>query len=307
MKYAIRNPTTLSEVAAAIDILENSFPRLKKEYFLKRILGDPGYKKSHTFLLLDGKRIISHAQLFYRKVWWNNKKVKFIGLGAICTIPAFRRKGCASALIRHIIKDTDYSVLCLFTRIPEYYKEFGFFSVARERFILKKCNSSGFNHNYKNIRRFEFARDILPVIAVHRHFFSSYTGIAVREFKDWHSQFSYFNEEKDLFLVLELQHRINAYVRCRRHKDKTKKRIEIIEYADLNNDKLLLADFIAYLFRKLDAREISVNGAFLNKPVPSEFRPAVELDCLMMLKLADKFNFFKNSASEFDFLEADSF
>lgn len=307
MKNVIRNPKNIREVAEAIDLLENSFPRLKREYFLKRIIGDPGYRISHTFLLLNRKRIISHAQLFYRKVWWHKKKVKLIGLGAICTLPEFRHKGYASVLIQHIIKNIDSFALCLFTRIPDYYKKFGFFSVARKRFIFKKHTSSDFSSHHGRIRHFEFARDILSIMAVHRHFFSSYVGIAVRELRDWHSQFSYFNEEKDLFLILEREHTLFAYVRCRWHKDKSKKRLEIIEYAALNNENFLLADFVAYLFGKLDAREISASTLFFNETVFPEFKPLIEFDYLMMLRLADKRSLSKNSASEFNFLEADSF
>lgn len=300
----IRNPKNEIEVSEIIDMLEICFPKMKREYFIRRILGDNNYRSSHTFILTKNNRIVSHAQIFNKKVWWDGVKINFIGLGFICTLPEFRNYGYSTSLLRYLIKEKGPSVLGLFTKIPRYYEKLGFSVIPRKRIVIKKTDYRSSLDRKLRIRKFDFENDIFSVMNIYKDYFSLLNGPIVRGFCDWQSQLSYFDEDKKLFLVLETGNEIKAYVRCRQPKYQPNK-IDIVEYGSI--DKNFMPDFIQYLFSISDVQEINSYKVFSDGHIMENFEVAEELDTLMMLKCKKKY---LNNAIDNDkicFLQADGF
>lgn len=307
MDYKIRNPRDSKEVGKVFELLESCFPRLGRKYFIKRILGDPAYRKSDTYILINGGRIVSHAHLFAKKIWNGGKKVRFTGLGAICTLPEFRNKGYASTLIREIVRRRETPIMGLFTRIPEYYRQFGFSVIPREKFVIKKDDWPDFNISGARIRRFNFHKDILRVIEIHRRFFSRLTGFTARESGNWKSQWSYFNEDKKLFLVLTVQGKIRAYIRCKRLKYLQRKSIEIVEFASKDKAVEYMPYFISQLFKLYGIGEAVVSKIYFSRNKLNSKNIKKVSDSSMMLRLdRRKLSLFRKN-KKLCYLEADGF
>ncbi len=258
----IRNPRSDKDMAGILAMLQVCFPGMKKSYFVNRIFCDPRYRKSREFIVTDDSRIVSHAQVFRKAVWWAGARISFVGLGFICTLPGFRGNGYAGSLVRHITGLYDDQMLGLFTRMPEFYEEFGFFLVARKRFRIQRPAVSVMTGWHIKIRRCA-AGDMRHVRGLYAGYFSAFDGAVVRESKDWQHQFSYFDEDKRLFLVLETGGRIKAYLRCKRSRI-ARDKIEIVEYASISRDEDYLGYFVEYLFAHVHADVISGDQIFFS-------------------------------------------
>ena len=138
MSYTIRNPKNEQEISRIFDLLEIVFPNLKKSYYIKRILGDQGYKRSHSYILLKNDVIASHVHTFHKKIWFKETILNFVGIGAVATSPDFRSKGYASRIMEHVINKSNCPIIGLFTKIPDYYEKFEFSIIPRKRTVVKK-------------------------------------------------------------------------------------------------------------------------------------------------------------------------
>lgn len=284
MVAKIRNPKNKKEALKIISILSRCFPQMKKTYFIKRILRDSSYDKSNTFILVRDNTIISHLQLFEKNICWGEKRARFLGLGFICTLPEYRNKGYAKQLLRYIVKEKGRYLLGLFTKIADCYREFGFEVVPRKRIIIKKRDFRNSSAPGIKIRRFNFGKDILPVMSIHKNYFSGQTGIINRPFEDWKNQLSYFDEEKRFFLVAESRGRIKAYIRCKLKEIDSKSNIEIVEYAFVNKSDGLISNFISYLFNKFNINEARGWYSFLKYALNNAADFEEEVDFKMMIR-----------------------
>jgi predicted acetyltransferase len=246
------------------------------------------------------------VQVFNKKIWWQGSKISFIGLGDICTLAQFRNQGYASALIKYIINKKGLSLMGLFSKIPQYYKKFGFSIVPRERIVIKKSSWLPSKIKAARIRSFNFKDDILKVMAIHRSYFRHFIGPVARQFGDWQAQFSYFNEEKKLFLVLEIAGKISAYIRCKWSRV-FERRLEIVEYAAADIEEDFIRFFISYLFSRYDIEEISALTIFFKNGLASKRKVTREIDSLMMVRVPQRRGYLLSKLNQICFLEADSF
>jgi len=306
MDCLIRNPKNKKEVLEILSLLKICFPGMKEEYFIKRILRDPGYKRSLSFIMTTNGRIISHAQLFNKEITLNTGKKPFLGLGFICTSPEFRNKGHATKLLKHIMKDSGQRILGLFTKITDYYKKLGFKIVPRKRIIIKSADFNAPLAAGLKIRKFDARRNLSSVIRIYKKYFSSRQGAVNRNPADWKAQLSYFNEEKRLFLVAESDNQVKAYIRCKLIKP-ANDRIEIVEYASIDKTDDLILDFISYLFKKLAIKEIRGWKYFLRPALKNTSRYEEEVDTKMMLRFNGSCRQSDIKKGELCFLESDGF
>ena len=113
MDYQIRHPKNNREIYNVFGMLEVCFPKIDRAYFIKRFLGEPNYNKKNTYLLIKDGSIISHAQLFKKKIYCYGKQLPIMGLGAICTLPEYRNRGYSKALLKKAIQDSASGYIAL--------------------------------------------------------------------------------------------------------------------------------------------------------------------------------------------------
>jgi predicted acetyltransferase len=250
--------------------------------------------------------IISYAQLFKKKIWWQSGYKPFIGFGFICTLPEFRNKGYATELLRYVIEKNNTGLSGLFTKAPEYYEKLGFEVVPRRQYIIKKHKRKISQNSEAKIRRFKLNNDILCVMRIHKKYFKQQAVVFQRNFKDWQNQLSYFDEEKKLFLLAYSRGLLRAYIRCKLNKV-DHKRVEIVEYASFNKNISFMPDFINFIFTKFKVNEIKMQGKFLPPVLKNTRNIRHEMDYKMMLRFNKTYS--RNAIKEngLCFLEADGF
>jgi len=314
MEYQIRHPKNNAEICNVFGILEVCFPKIDNAYFIKRFLGDPHYNKRNSYLLIKNNSIISHAQLFKKKIYCYGKQLPIVGLGAICTLPEYRNRGYSKALLKKAIQDirnTSAPLMLLFTRVPQLYEGLKFSRTTRKYHLLKKRKvKSEKLPGLKGIkiRRFNFDRDILSVMDIYEKYFKCHFGPSVREFKDWQSQLSYFNEDKRLFLVLEDKQGVKAYIRCKRSSLEKQKLIEIVELASKNQDNSSLIYLLNYIFKSTDAYCLGIDSRLIKEDLSKFFDVNVKDNALLMYRFIKKHKTINASnMKEITFLESDAF
>lgn len=306
MDFPIRNPVNRKESRQSIALLNVCFPKMDRRYFIKRILENPGHRLTDTFIMTTNNRIISHAQVFRRNIFWANSKADFLGLGFICTMPGYRNKGYATQILKKIIGENNACLIGLFTKISDYYKKLGFTVVPRKKVSIIKRTFFKNPEPGIRIRKFNFGKDIRPLMKIHKVFFNCRIGIIYRTLSDWRSQLSYFNEEKNLFLVAEYNKKIEGYIRCKLIKP-SNSRIEIVEFAARNNNIGLISDFIAFLFNKRGIDEIKSWSFFLKPAFKYASGHKEETDTKMMLRFNRAYRQSDIKNNEICFLESDGF
>ncbi|TAN62374.1 GNAT family N-acetyltransferase, partial [bacterium] len=249
-------PKDRKQERQALALLCDCFPRLKRSYFLNRIFLDPRYEKRNSLILIKGGSIISYLHMFKRDIWHKGKRMKFVGLGEICTSGQCRGRGYASLLIREAVRRCESSIISLFTKTPGYYRRFGFSLIKRKKVLIKKQAWLPVSLPGMRLRRFSYRLDIAQAAKLHRSFFSGLSGFALRNKLDWLSQLKYFNEEKSLFLVLIAQGKMLAYIRCKRLRQAPERSVEIVEYACANSGIDCLPYFISHLFSSCGFEEV---------------------------------------------------
>ncbi len=307
MDFLMKKPGDNMEIREIFDLLSICFPKMSREYFVRRILKDPGYETANTLIMTVNNRIVSHAQIFDKKISWNNRgKARFLGLGFICTRPEYRGRGYATKLLRKITNTNDDCIFGLFTKIPDYYKKLGFKPVPRKKIIIKKSSFVDPPDSCLKIRRFKPGVDLSRVRFIHKACFDKQPGIIARSPADWKAQLSYFNEERKLFLVAELNGKIVAYIRSKLIKP-SKSKIEIVEYASSGNQINTISDFMAFLFNKCGITEVKGWKKLLLPALGCASAYKEEIDTKMMLKLNGKYKRDNISKKGLCFLESDGF
>jgi len=291
LNYQIKHPKNIQQINSALNVVRECFYNINRAYFVKRILGDTCYRKKYTYLLTKNNSIISHTQLFKKNIYYQGKQLRVIGLGFICTIPKYRNQGYSTKLLKRIIRDISReraSLIILFTRIPKFYERLGFSKVLRKYYLVERRNKPVLKNQRIGIRKFDFDKDVLSLIEIYENFFIRHFGAVVRDFKDWQSQLSYFNEDKKLFLVLEDKNEIKAYIRCKRSKLNTRNIIDIIEFASKGSYGYSLIHFMQYLFKFADTDYIRINSKLVDMDLSVFFKVKEENNTVLMYKFLNK-------------------
>jgi len=287
--YQIRHPRNSNEINAVFDMLEKCFSKVNRAYFLKRILGDISYSKKNTYILTKENKLISHVHLFRQKIYYYGDELLTVGLGAICTFPEYRNKGYCLKLLKEVIHNLSKEKACLLTlltKIPDFYKRLGFIGIEKENYLfkLKQKKPIEFSNKRIKIRRFNFEKDILSVMNIHADYFKDYFGPAVRGFRDWIIQFSYFNEDKKLFLVIEEAQEIKAYIRCKIINQLSEKVIDIVEYASNENNSSHLTLLLSHVSRIANINCLRVGKKIVENSLSKFSNLKVKKDSLIMYK-----------------------
>lgn len=309
MGYQVRSPKDKEEIKKVFKMLKQCFPKIKRSYFAKRILQDPDYQRANTRLLIKDNSLVSHVQLFKKKIYFYGKRLPIVGLGAICTLPAYRNRGYCQKLLEKTIQDIESQTpvfIILFTRILEFYEKLKFSKIVRKFYLLKKKSEDIFcQRNGIKVRRFNPRKDLKAVIKIYHHFYHSYFGPVVRKIEDWQAQLSYFNEDKRLFLVSEKKGKLKAYIRCKRPKQGL---IDVVEFATDDKENNFLPYLLQYVLKFTDADYLRIDSRLVRGELSAFFTIKKEDNTLLMYRpIGKRCRINKLKMEEITFLESDTF
>ena len=95
-----------------------------------------------SYSIFKDEQFVGNAGLFPVKMWYGGEMIDFIGVGAVATMPEFRKQGVARHLIQHCIDIVDKSntVSMLFTELPVVYEKNGSETISQDYMAVKAAN-----------------------------------------------------------------------------------------------------------------------------------------------------------------------
>jgi GNAT superfamily N-acetyltransferase len=117
-------------------------------YNAAQLLTPWGARHLRRYALLDGQgRILSSAKRYDLHVSLDGRHVRAVGLGAVFTPVAMRRRGYARAIIERLLDSAargGAELAILFSEIdPAFYTSMGFMPVPRHEHLLRTCGPAG--------------------------------------------------------------------------------------------------------------------------------------------------------------------
>ena len=242
MNIQYRPAESPDEVMQSLNITQKAFERTPADYFRRRLELDPTLNAGDTFLALMDSRIACVVQRFPREMYVRGKLVRMAGIGNVGTHPDFRGEGLASGLMRHVLQmslQQEFELAMLFTRIPDFFAEFGFRPVERNEFYVEPVPEAP----HGEIGLFSREADLSDVMALYETFTPPRTGTIRRSEAYWNGQIDFARDEPELFYVLRRQGHMVAYTRGARLGET----LRLMEYAyrDSLVDVLQLASHVA--------------------------------------------------------------
>ncbi|MGC8595550.1 MAG: GNAT family N-acetyltransferase [Candidatus Kryptoniota bacterium] len=238
---SVRGCKNDSELKAVVDLCDIAFPNTNREYFERHIYRDGTLSPSDTRILLKNDKIVSSVQVFPRSIYLNGRIIKMGGIGNVATLPEERRNGYAGMLLVDAIeymRSRDMQISMLTTTINNYYERFGFQTIKRHVFV---CNIGNPVRN-NNIRRFDLRKDLNAVMGLYESYNRAAIGSIARDLKYWNFQINFSDDDKDLFLVYELNEEVIAYTRSKRLDD----RLKVLEYSFAGQNSELITALLRH-------------------------------------------------------------
>jgi len=131
------------------DLLQSFYKRMWDVFPYDRpiydILMDEGdyFYPMRNYALYSGTTLLGNSGIFPFKVWRDGQLEEIYGIGAVATMPEYRRQGVASRLLEHCITLIDSRNIpsVLFTELDEVYRPMGFEIIKQDyRAISVKKN-----------------------------------------------------------------------------------------------------------------------------------------------------------------------
>jgi len=118
------------ELEELVDVMCISFrtPPEDREWRRNTIEAIPGMGVDNARVVTLGGKIISALLIIPAEILINGFKVKMGGIGGVCTLPDYRRRGYAGELLRYTVKEMRRSGFITSILYPfsfAYYRKFG--------------------------------------------------------------------------------------------------------------------------------------------------------------------------------------
>lgn len=204
-----------------------------------------------NYALYSGDTLLGNAGIFPLKIWQKGKQMNLSGIGAVATMPGYRRQGVASRLLKHCLSivDRQQDVSILFTELPAVYEPFGFKTVTQEYMSiiiedgmfppLKSCD-------FREIHVLK-TQDLDTVRELYSSVCPVYDGKVVRESNYWkyyRMMFDPYDKPKIVFCCLKGKH--VGYVRYETESD----RLTITEFCCHPEQKDVIDSLLYFLTGK---------------------------------------------------------
>lgn len=95
---------TEADAAEVLELLVTVFDDSSRAWFEARAL-DPPYPESTSFVARVGGRIVSHVELLDMPLRYGEAIIHAGAVGGVATLPEWRRRGLASALMKRAIAE----------------------------------------------------------------------------------------------------------------------------------------------------------------------------------------------------------
>lgn len=189
-----------------------------RDFFARYNHHDPGFRDKLCLVASENGRIVATAQIFERMVNMRGARVRLGGIGSVYTQESYRGRGLGSALMRLAVTTMEregFEVSLLFAERLDFYARFGWRPVTRLFSALADTSAMSTAIGFR-LARFEPARDLEPVAALHCGYSGRFDGTVVRDLAGWRGNLRYAGNPGEYFVVCRrgAADRIIAYARA---------------------------------------------------------------------------------------------
>lgn len=164
---------------------------------------DPGFRDELCLVARDAGRIVATVQIFDRAVNLRGAQVPMGGIGSVYTRESHRGRGLASALMRLAVATMEregFAVSLLFAERADFYARFGWRPVTRQFTAIANAHAIRADGGFE-IARFDPARDLDEVAALHRAYSGRFEMTAVRGLAGWRGNLHYAGNPGEYFVL----------------------------------------------------------------------------------------------------------
>ncbi len=135
-----RDPRRRGQLQA---VLASAFPSLPVKIDAARALGFDWDSTTTPFVEIVDDRIVSHVGVLDVPLRLDGRAVRVAGIHAVCTLPAYRRRGCYRRAMERALAFVEprWELAQLYTDAPELYVPFGFRVVTTRRWEADRTAS----------------------------------------------------------------------------------------------------------------------------------------------------------------------
>lgn len=174
-----------------------------RDFFARYNRHDPGFRDELCLVACDGGRIVATAQIFARVMNLRGARVSLGGVGSVYTMEGRRSRGLGSAVMRLAVTTMEreaFEVSLLFAERLDFYARFGWRPVTRQFSALADAHTMRTAAGFR-LARFDEARDLEQVAALHRDYSGRFDGAAMRDAPAWRGNLRYAGNPGEYFVV----------------------------------------------------------------------------------------------------------
>ncbi len=175
-----------------------------RDFFARYNRHDPGFRDELCLIACAGGRIVATAQIFERIVNLCGARVALGGVGSVYTRESHRSRGLGSALLRLAVTTMEregFEASLLFAERLDFYARFGWRPVTRQFSALADTQTMRAADAGFRLARFEEARDLGALAALHRGYSGRFDGAVVRDAAGWRGNLRYAGNPGEYFVV----------------------------------------------------------------------------------------------------------
>ncbi|NNL68012.1 MAG: GNAT family N-acetyltransferase [Myxococcales bacterium] len=186
-----------------------------RDFFARYVTGDPRFDPRDVFVGVEGGGIVSCVQIFPKKVVVRGRSVPLGGIGSVFTHPDHRKLGVASSVLTAAMADLSgrgMELGLLFAGPVGFYESHGWHVLPIRRPLLRPGAPDP--AVLTAAERFEAARDLAEVAAIHEAYGADREGLCLRDRQDWWTSLANAGNPDEEFLVHREGGRVTAYLRA---------------------------------------------------------------------------------------------
>jgi len=187
-----------------------------RDVFARYVEDDPRFDPRDVWVAEQGGALLSCVQVFPRKLVVHGKSIPVGGIGTVFTHPEHRGHGLGAAVMRAAMDDVHARGLelgLLFAGPVPFYEKLGWHPWPVRRPLLRPADG-GDAEAWAAAERFEAARDLAEVQALHASYSRTRDGWCARDARDWWTSLRHAGNPGEDFLVARDGGRVVAYARA---------------------------------------------------------------------------------------------
>lgn len=214
LKDSIVRGSNAEEYSSLLKLLEiiNMAP---EEYFSARYLNDPYTDPSLSRLVEVEGKMVSHIRIFRRPVNGGMTPLIMGAIGNVGTLVEHRKKGYCRALLEdgvRLMKEQGYDYSTVLSGVGVYAK-CGWDEIESPRYIIHIDEAFVDVPNSYRIRRFQRDTDLEQISDIYNDFNYLRPLCVDRTRLYWQKHLNWVDENNNMFLVVENDHEVVAYMR----------------------------------------------------------------------------------------------